>query len=141
MLYGHLNPEHLVKELVNLAATVWRVRNLDGSVERERGGEPESAPGTPQRVRKRQKRDHASSPSLIAPEPDQLFGLLDSVRIVVIHCKEDIRGEYDKPINVVIADQVRDLVEERGLGAEIVAAAQGMHICPSLSLFLFILVH
>jgi len=133
MLYGHLNPEHLVEELANLAATVWKVRNSDSGTEdvggrrREEDTESTSILNSPRHARKRQKRNHTSPPSG-TPEPDQLRGMLDGVRVVIIHCKDDIRGEYDRPVNLVIADQVRELVDERGLGAEIVAAVQGMCI-------------
>lgn len=50
------------------------------------------------------------------------------MRVFIIHCKEDLRGTFSKPINQVIADQTRGLLEEQGLGVEIIAAEQGMHI-------------
>lgn len=65
----------------------------------------------------------------VQPSAEALRGVLDGVRVVVVHCKEDLRGEFDRPVNLVIADQVRELVDERGLGVEVVAAVQGMHIC------------
>ncbi|KAH8102887.1 cAMP phosphodiesterases class-II-domain-containing protein [Cristinia sonorae] len=129
MLYGHLNPEHLIEELANLAASVWKTRN--SNADREDTTSPSSdatSTNTPHRVRKRQKRNHKSFSHPSPPSADQLRGVLDGVRVVIIHCKDDLTGEYDRPVNLVIADQIRGLVEERGFGAEVVAAAQGMHI-------------
>ncbi|TCD68233.1 3',5'-cyclic-nucleotide phosphodiesterase pde1 [Steccherinum ochraceum] len=126
-LYGHLNPEHLLEELSNLATTVWRSRH--SGAEAVRDDDPSSSPSTPKHVRKRQKRIHASPPMHSdLPELEQLRGVLDGLRVVIIHCKEDLFGVYDRPINLIIADQVRELVEDRGLGAEVVAAVQGMHL-------------
>ena len=127
-LYGHLNPEHLVEELANLAVTVWKIRNPNPTREREEDTLFDPASSSPRHTRKRQKRRHAS-PSPNRPNPHELRGVLEGVRVIIIHCKEDLRGVYDKPVNLVIADQVRELVDQRGLGAEIVAAVQGMHLC------------
>ena len=78
------------------------------------------SPG-PQGSRKKHKRNPLS--------PQELTGALSGVRIYIIHCKADLERKYDQPIHEVIAGQVRSLVEKRGLGAEIVAAYQGMSIC------------
>lgn len=53
---------------------------------------------------------------------------LRGVRVVVTHCKEDLSGQYREPIHLAIAAQVRGLVDSQNLGAEIIAAEQGMHI-------------
>lgn len=137
VLYGHLNPEHLVEELTNLAKSLWRIRNHPNPTTTSAAVDEETGTKT-RHSRKRQKRNHASIPPVAAvtaePSADALRGVLDGVRVVVIHCKEDLRGEFDKPINLVIADQIRELVDERGLGVEVVTAVQGMHICtPSIS--------
>lgn len=139
MLYGHLNPEHLVKELTNLAITIWKVRNSDSAEGKEGEDVPESSPSTPRHVRKRQKHKHSMSPPLSSSTPpgsgprhEQLNGVLDGLQVVIIHCKEDLRCEYDRPVNLIIADQVRGLVDKQGLGAVIVAAVQGMHLCQLL---------
>ena len=42
-----------------------------------------------------------------------------------------MQRKYEEPIQRVIARQVRELVDARGLGAEIVAVEQGMHISMS----------
>lgn len=172
-LFGHLNPEHLVEELVNLAMTVWEMRNAAAAAEAQaaaangesssdfvvcepdryengvsptedyghnhngNGGDRPSPSSTSsdlahQHIRKKQKVKHAVTPPPLPmdePGPDDIAGMLDGVRVVIIHCKDDLRGEYDRPVNLVIADQVRELVQQRALGAEIVAAVQGMHLC------------
>lgn len=51
------------------------------------------------------------------PNPE---GALSGVRVVVMHCKEAMAG--------VILEQVRALVQQRRLGAEVVGATQGMSI-------------
>lgn len=124
LLYGHMNPEHLTAELAVLAEEVVRARGVpaDGdsprrSVEGEAGHTSSSA----QRSRKKHKRNPLSD--------EELRGALRGVRIYIIHCKADLEHKYDQPIHTVIADQVRSLVDKHGLGAEIVAASQGMHIC------------
>ena len=61
--------------------------------------------------------------------PEDLRGTLRGVRVYITHCKSDLRHQYDRPMHDVIADQVRSLVDEHGLGAEIFPAYQGMHIC------------
>lgn len=115
LLYGHLNPEHLAAELVILAAEVMKVRQEAIANE----GSPNS-----HRPRKKQRRDPVSSSSL--------KGALGGVRVYITHCKEDLRGAFNRPINQVIAEQVRTLTEEQGLGVEIIAAEQGMHISTCL---------
>ncbi|KAI0713262.1 cyclic-AMP phosphodiesterase [Earliella scabrosa] len=108
LLYGHLSPEHLTDELCALAVEVARSR------ERAR------TQGHTNGARKKKRRNHDSLPST----RDVLTGL----RVYIIHCKDDIKGTFDKPIHEVIAGQVRDLVEAKRLGAEIIAVQQGMHI-------------
>lgn len=111
VLYGHLNPEHLAAELCVLASEVTKVRQ-----EALANGRSSKS----HRPRKKQRRNPVSSPSL--------RGALEGVRVFVVHCKEDLQGTFTKPINQVIADQTRTLLEEQGLGVEIIAAEQGMHI-------------
>ncbi len=55
-------------------------------------------------------------------------GALKGVRVYVMHFKEDMDNAYKQPIHVVITNQVRELVEKKGLGAEIQAAEQGAHL-------------
>lgn len=118
VLYGHLSPEHLAVELSVLAEEV--VAHRRTAIELEDDG------SDARRSRKKQKRSSASS------SPRDLQDALSGLRVFIIHCKEDMQHNYDRPMHDVIADQVRSLVQERELGAEILAASQGMHICTPL---------
>ena len=54
---------------------------------------------------------------------------LSGFRVYIIHCKEDMEGVYPgQKMLDVITDQVRALVEKRGLGVTVIAAKQGMLI-------------
>lgn len=112
LLYGHLSPVHLAEELTALATEVITARKIGA---RESRTDSDSKPS-----RKRSKSNPLSAESL--------RGALNGVRVFVIHCKEDGDVAYDRPINHINTDQVRALVEMKGLGAEILAADQGMHI-------------
>lgn len=63
---------------------------------------------------------------------------LAGLRIYVIHCKDDLERKFSRPICHVIRDQVEELVRAKGLGAEILAAEQGMTISMSLLSFFFL---
>lgn len=117
LLFGHLNPMHLVDELVALALEVYKVKNnlQSASVVVTEGG---TGPDT--RARKRKKLNPISL--------DSLRGMLDGVTIYIMHCKSDVGGKYDGPINQVIGAEVRALVEKKGLGVEIVVLEQGTRI-------------
>ncbi|GJE86807.1 3',5'-cyclic-nucleotide phosphodiesterase [Phanerochaete sordida] len=54
--------------------------------------------------------------------------VLRGVRVYITHCKDDLAGQYHEPIHLVIATQVRNLVDQQNLGVEIIAAEQGMQI-------------
>lgn len=108
ILYGHLSPEHLVDELTALAIEVVKFRS---------GGLPIIRPGPP---RKKKKKNPISQ--------DDLRGTLDGIRIYVMHCKDDMNGDSVKSMRHIIVPQVRDLVEEKGLGAQILVVEPGMHI-------------
>lgn len=113
LLYGHLSPEHLLEELTCLAVEVVNSRTR---AHRDRA----QLAGSSSPARKKQRRDSAPPPS---PR-----GALEGLRVYIIHCKDDIHGIYDRPINHVVADEVRTLVDARGLGATIIAVDQGMQI-------------
>jgi len=108
LLYGHLNPEHLAAELAVLAAEVVKVRKGNQTDSRSRP------------ARKKQKKN--------AVPLEDLRGALVGVRVFVIHCKDNLEGVSKVPIRHLIVQQVKALVEEKGLGAEILAAEQGMRI-------------
>lgn len=118
-LFGHLSPEHLVDELVVLATEVLHSRS---SVKLKPNG-LDGGPAT--RARKRKRLNPVSL--------DSLWGLLDGVCVYIMHCKGDIGDLYDRPIHQVVADQVRALVQEKKLGARVIAVEQGMHIRSSVS--------
>ncbi|KAL1947555.1 hypothetical protein VTO73DRAFT_13279 [Trametes versicolor] len=109
LLYGHLSPGHLADELAVLAREVVAAR------------ERAQADGGTEQPRKR-RRKRVSDPDV------DVRGALAGLRVFITHCKDDLQGVYDRPIHEVIAGQVRELVEERELGAEIVAVEQGMLI-------------
>jgi len=105
-LYGHLSPTHLADELTALATEVVMIRK--------------SARNELRPTRKKSKSNPLSLESL--------YGALNGIRVFVIHCKDNNAAIYDRSINHLITDQVRVLVEARRLGAEILAADQGMRI-------------
>lgn len=100
-LYGHLSPEHLVNELVALAEEVLKYKSSTST----------------RRARKKQK---------VVLDPEALRGSLAGLRVVIVHCKDDMRSRVAP--RQIILEQVRALVHAKGLGAEIIAAEQGMHI-------------
>ncbi|KAF8964116.1 cyclic-AMP phosphodiesterase [Flammula alnicola] len=109
LLFGHLTPEHLVDELAALATEVVKHRQTTTQSETRR-----------RPLRKRQKRNSLT--------PADLKDALAGVRIYIIHCKDDMNSDSDRPIRDVIVDQVRRIVEDKGLGAKILAAEQGARI-------------
>lgn len=109
LLYGHLNPEHLAAELGVLATEVVAARK------------------PPSRANTRSTRSTRRG-GISQLTQDDIRGALSGVRVFITHCKEDLTQTFDRPINRVIAGQVRDLVAQQGLGAEILAVEQGMHI-------------
>lgn len=106
ILYGHLTPEHLGNELAALAAEVvkYRITNQqNGSKERP--------------ARKKQKRNSLTS--------EDLRDALAGVHVYIIHCKDDMTTDSDRPIREIIVEQVKHIVEGRGLGAVILPVEQG----------------
>ena len=117
LLFGHLNPMHLVNELVALAVEVYKVKNhltSDSAVVTEGGAGPDT------RARKKKKLNPISLESL--------RGVLDGVTVHIMHCKSDVGGKYDGPISQVIGAEVSALVEKKGLGVEIVVLEQGTRL-------------
>jgi len=109
LLFGHLTPEHLVTELSVFAMEVVKYKR-DAQLLGTRKRPP----------RKKQKRN-----SLPA---EDLRGSLAGLRVFIIHCKDDMAGSSSLPIREIIAEQVRSIVNEKGLGAKILVAEQGMRI-------------
>ncbi|KAG5341048.1 hypothetical protein C0989_011907 [Termitomyces sp. Mn162] len=106
-LYGHLNPAHLVDELVVLATEVVKFRK----------GEDANVRIKP--VKKRKKNPIVE---------EELVGALDHLRIYVMHCKDDSASDSTQPMRNVIVSQIRELIKEKKLGAQILAVEQAMYI-------------
>ena len=117
LLFGHLNPVHLVDELVALALEVYKVKNNlhSASVVIAEGGV-----GPDARARKRKKPNPVSL--------DSLRGMLNGVTVYVVHCKSDVGGKYDRPITQIIGAEVRALVDKKELGVDVVVLEQGTRI-------------
>ncbi|KAI8998892.1 cAMP phosphodiesterases class-II-domain-containing protein [Trametes punicea] len=121
LLYGHLSPAHLADELTVLAREVVASRSrsrADSDEDFGSGSDREAPP----RGRKRRRRSDSDV------NEEDVRGALAGLRVFVIHCKDDLHETLNGPIHDVIAGQVRALVEERALGAEVVAVEQGMLI-------------
>ncbi|EJD02095.1 uncharacterized protein FOMMEDRAFT_29194 [Fomitiporia mediterranea MF3/22] len=126
-LYGHLSPEHLVKELETLATAIISFRNKVGNAH--------TGPNAPINSSSRKRASSDASPERKRSKHSQtasngtgtvLHGSLEGITIYIIHCKEDMEGKFaGRPMHSVISEHVRSLVEEKGLGATILAAAQG----------------
>ncbi|KAL5490093.1 PDE1 [Sanghuangporus weigelae] len=121
-LYGHLSPPHLIHELENLAKAVVAARFGTsagaGVLTLTSGRRRASSNASPER-----KRLKSTEESDVA---EDLLGSLTGLRIYIIHCKEDMQEKYEgRPMHEVISEQVRTLMEERGLGATILAVEQG----------------
>lgn len=109
MLHGHLSPEHLVCELTALAVEVAKVRL---TATQAAAANQNASPGP---ARKRQRRN--------PPPSIDLKNILRGLRVYIIHTKGCAN---DTP--KVILEQVKQLVLEKGLGAEILLAEQGMRV-------------
>ncbi|KAF7440935.1 3',5'-cyclic-nucleotide phosphodiesterase pde1 [Pleurotus ostreatus] len=109
MLHGHLSPEHLVCELTALAVEVAKVRL---TATQAATANQNASPGP---ARKRQRRN--------PPPSIDLKNILRGLRVYIIHTKG---CASDTP--KVILEQVKQLVLEKGLGAEILLAEQGMRV-------------
>lgn len=105
MLYGHLSPPHLLDELLVLATEVWKVRTTQ-------------SPG-----RSLMKATAGKSLSNSSPSSEELRGILDGLSIYIIHCKSDLTSE--RPARNVIEKQIKELMQKKGLGANILAVEQG----------------
>jgi 3',5'-cyclic-nucleotide phosphodiesterase len=116
LLFGHLTPEHLGQELASLAAEVVKCKVAARQAESRR-----------RPARKKQRRNTLNA--------DELKDALLGVRIFIIHCKDDMNSDPNRPLREVIVEQARRIVEERGFGAKVLAAEQGSHISKFLDNF------
>jgi cAMP phosphodiesterase len=65
-------------------------------------------------------------------DPTSLKGRLKGLKLYVMHCKaptEQATGIERGKLSQHIASELRDLVEQEGLGLEVIAVEQGMRIC------------
>jgi len=113
LLFGHLTPEHLVTELSVFAMEVVKYNRDDQQLETRK-----------RPVRKKQKRNSLSA--------EDLRGALTGLRVFITHCKDDMTRSSSPPIRETITEQVRSIVNEKGLGAKILVAEQGMRIGASM---------
>jgi len=119
-LYGHLKPERLRDEVVALAKQVYATRLPTGSTQ--------ASSSRTRPHRKKQKLNPAPASPTPVFEPGALEGILNGVRVFVIHCKEQLDGGPGQPMKDLIVGQVKALVDAEKLGVEILSADQGMHI-------------
>jgi cAMP phosphodiesterase len=108
LLFGHLTPEHLGNELAALAAEVVKHRMVVRRLDSDQGP-----------ARKKQRRNSATL------TPKDLHQSLAGVRVYIIHCKD---GDTSPPARDIIIEQCRQMVKEKGLGAEVLLALQGMNL-------------
>jgi 3',5'-cyclic-nucleotide phosphodiesterase len=136
-LYGHLSPEHLVTELEVLASEVAKVRENDNLIVTTTTSIPRSHSRSQPARKKRKKtptpstrnRNRTPTPTFsTATDQSNPQNLLDGLRVYVMHCKDTMDCAPDKPIGRVIVEEVRALVLQKGLGAEVFGAEQGMRI-------------
>lgn len=106
-LYGHLSPEHLAQELKALATEIVMARE---ALSRDRP------------LRKKQRME----PQTIS-RSDRV-NALRGVRLYIMHFKEDLAQQWERPIHHVIVEQIQELVSQENLGVEIIATEPGMLI-------------
>jgi cAMP phosphodiesterase len=111
LLYGHLSPKHVVDELVKLAREIDALRRTNSI--------PDSAACPP--PNKKQRLD----PNLTN---GVLKGVLAGVKVYIMHCKDSLDSSSAKPMREVIVEQIRELLEEKELGVEVIAVRQGMSL-------------
>lgn len=104
-LYGHLSPPHLLDELLVLATEVWKVRTTQSS------------------GRSLLQRMKLTTGKSLSPSSEELRGILDGLSIYIIHCKSDLTSE--RPARNLIEKQIKELMQQKGLGANILAVEQG----------------
>ena len=109
VLFGHLTPEHLVTELSVFATEVVKYKR-DTQLLETRKCPP----------RKKQKQNPLTA--------EDLRGALAGLQVFITHCKDDMTGGSGPPAREIIAEQVRSIVNEKGLEAKILVAEQGMRI-------------
>ncbi|KZV94048.1 cyclic-AMP phosphodiesterase [Exidia glandulosa HHB12029] len=125
-LFGHLSPPHVAAELRTLAHEVVEAKQRRASDASFRSaashnGTNGDSDGS-SRPRKR--------PKVVAAAGDgELTGALRGVRVYIIHCKEQVSLDDDRPTPDAIAEEIRQhLLSGPDLGVEIVAVRQGMRL-------------
>ena len=162
LLYGHLSPPHVLREMQALATEIVWLRqpflkqssNVTAATE-ENGvfRKRHRKNFFSQTIWRSRSRDRSMSllPSPVSPvespilatentilDREQLRGALAGVRLFIIHCKDPLTAEEysdpSRPIAHVITDQVKALVGAEHLGLEVLPAEQGTRIGASSSL-------
>lgn len=156
LLYGHLSPRHVLREMQALATEIVWLRqpylkqstNITAATEENGGFRKRHRKNFfSQTLWRSRSRDKVLSllPSPVSPiEPptsptetnildrEQLRGALAGVRLFIIHCKDPLAAgdlsDPSRPIAHVITDQVKALVGAEQLGLEVLAAEQGTRI-------------
>lgn len=146
LLFGHLSPEYVAAELRTLAKEVRIAAGDDrGGVVRNgnaKGRHKTEGPATGARKSKRRRGsihvldcDSLQSNGAVgvgSDDPLALVGALAGLTVYIIHCKDDFSSAPgEPPVSERILQQVKALVQEDGLGCEIVLARQGMKFSES----------
>jgi hypothetical protein len=156
LLYGHLSPPHVLREMQALATEIVWLRQP--YLKQSSNATPSSEENGVFRKRHRKNffsqalwrsrsRDRSMTllPSPVSPadpptpatesiilDREQLRGALAGVRLFIIHCKDpltaDVVSDPSRPIAHVITDQVKALVGAEQLGLEVLPAEQGTRI-------------
>ncbi|KAF8636720.1 hypothetical protein AX17_003523 [Amanita inopinata Kibby_2008] len=113
MLFGHLNPTHLVNELVALALEVHHYRAS------------QTASPSPPRKRSKIIPEETMSTNVVHPEIalKKARGALDGLTVYITHFKSDFTS--DRAVRDTIVEQVNSLVQDKDLGARVLSAQQG----------------
>lgn len=162
LLYGHLSPPHVLREMQALATEIVWLRQPFLKQFSNTTAASEENGGFRKRHRKNffsqalwrsRSRDRNLSllPSPVSPvesptsatenkilDREQLRGALAGMRLFIIHCKDpltaDDLSDPSRPIAHVITDQVKALVGAEQLGLEVLPAEQGTRIGTPISL-------
>jgi hypothetical protein len=154
LLYGHLSPPHVLREMQALATEIVWLRQPELRQSSSMTASSEENGAFRKRHRKNffsqviwrsRSRDRSMTllPSPVSPlspvnaehsilDREHLRGALTGVRLFIIHCKDpltaDATSDLSRPIAHVIADQVKALVGAEQLGLEVLPAEQGTRI-------------
>lgn len=128
-LYGHLTPVYVLEELRALASEVVAARTRP----RTRATTSSSSLSLP-KLNRKHSAVHPHPPTQLSLSNKELEGVLDGIRLVVIHCKDSTEPlPAGMSIHDVILHEIRGLLDEARLGISVTVAAQGTRIGKSSS--------